>query len=577
VSALGFAAPVWLTALAVLLPLGVWLAVRAERRRDAALTEFGEEPVLMRSSPMPTRRRRWAGLTLKLVALALCGLALARPQLGERPAAIAREGRDVLVLLDLSRSMTVTDVVPTRLAAAKRAVLDVIAATPNDRLGLVVFGGSAFLQLPLTADHASFRLFLDAAKPGDLGDPSTELAAALHAAARTFANDGDRGYQAAILVSDGENGEDDVGPAIAELKKEEVPVFTIGVGTPGGGPVPADSSEAPEPYHRDHIGRIVESRLDETDLRRIATQTGGLYAGAPNAAEMLTLAQGLSKLDVHALAVTKARRHADRFQWPLAAALAVLLLEPLVRRRWRGRRRQLAYAAMLAGIGFSGTLVGCDAVGRAAHDGQKLYDAGQWAGAYDAFRRAQNAGGPPAMSFNAGNALYRSKRYELALKEYRELATAPMPLRVRAAYNLGNAAMRAAEDGDPGKKGDYYQQAVSAYETALRLDPADRDAKWNLELALRKLGEAPTGSSSGRGRRGEYGRGLQNAPGYEGAPQAAVGAMAGGGYGSGEGESAEELSEGQARQLLDAVQREQISSHEGRPASGRGRGGDRDW
>ncbi|HEU4648960.1 MAG TPA: VWA domain-containing protein [Gemmatimonadales bacterium] len=573
-NALGFAAPVWLTALAVLLPLGAWFAVRAERRRQTALTAFGEEPVLLRSSPLPTRRRRWAGLGLKLAALALCGVALARPQLGERPAAIAREGRDVLVLLDLSRSMTVADVVPTRLAAAKRAVLDVIAATPNDRLGLVVFGGSAFLQLPLTADHASFRLFLDAAKPGDLGDPSTELAAALHAAARTFAHDGERGYQAAVLVSDGENGEDDVGPAIAELKKQEVPVFTIGVGTAAGGPVPADSSEAPERYHRDHIGRIVESRLEATDLRRIATQTGGLYARATNATEMLALAQGLGKLDVHALAVTKLRRHADRFQWPLAAALAVLLLEPLVR---RARRRQLAYAAMLAGIGFSGVLAACDAAARAAHDGEQLYDAGKWAGAYDAFRRAQNAGGPPAMSFNAGNALYRSKRYELALKEYRELATAPMPLRVRAAYNLGNAAMRAAEDGDPGKKGDYYQQAVTAYEAALRLDPTDRDAKWNLELALRKLGEAPTGSSSGRGRRGEYGRGLQNAPGYEGAPQQAVGAMAGGGYGSGEGESAEELSEGQARQLLDAVQREQMSSHEGRPASGRGRGGDKDW
>ncbi|HEU4587855.1 MAG TPA: BatA domain-containing protein, partial [Gemmatimonadales bacterium] len=116
-NALGFAAPVWLTALAVLLPLGAWFAVRGERRRQAALTAFGEEPVLLRSSPLPTRRRRWTGLALKLTALALCGVALARPQLGERPAAIAREGRDVLVLLDLSRSMTVTDVVPTRLAA----------------------------------------------------------------------------------------------------------------------------------------------------------------------------------------------------------------------------------------------------------------------------------------------------------------------------------------------------------------------------------------------------------------------------------------------------------------------------
>jgi tetratricopeptide (TPR) repeat protein len=177
---------------------------------------------------------------------------------------------------------------------------------------------------------------------------------------------------------------------------------------------------------------------------------------------------------------------------------------------------------MLAGVGLSGALAGCNAAARAAHEGEQLYDAGKWAGAFDAFRRAQKAGGTPAMSLNAGNALYRSKRYELAVKEYRELGTAPMPLRGRAAYNLGNAAMRAAEDGAPEQRGDYYQQAVTAYEAALQLEPKDGDAKWNLELALRKLGEAATGSSSGRGRRGDYGRGLQNAPGYQGTPREAA-------------------------------------------------------
>jgi Ca-activated chloride channel family protein len=576
VNALGFAAPVWLSVLVVALPAAAWLALRGERRRVAALDRFGEEPVLAESSPIPARARRWAALALRLGALLLAGVALARPQLGERPAAIARNGRDVLVLLDLSRSMTVADVAPTRLAAAKRAALDAITAGPTDRLGLIVFGGAAFVQLPLTADQATFRAFLDAAKPGDLGDPSTELASALRAAARTFAHEGERGYQAAILVSDGEESEEEdaVTPAIAELKKEEVPVFTIGVGTTEGGPVPADSSEAPEPHHRDHIGRIVQSKLEEVDLRRIAAQTGGLYARASSAEEMQALRRGVARLDVHALAVTKARRHADRFQWPLALAVAVLLVEPLLR---RGRRRSLAFAVTAAAVALTGGLTACDRAGREARRGEELYDAGKWAGAFDAFRAAQNAGGSPAMSFNAGNALYRSKRFELALKEYRELSTAPMPLRARAAYNLGNAAMRAAEDGEPQQKNDFYQQAVAAYESALILDPKDADAKWNLELALRKLAEAPTGSSSGRGRRGDYGRGLQNAPGYQGAPQAAVGAMAGGGYGSGEGESAEELSESQARQLLDAVQREQMSSHGGRPVTRHGRGGDRDW
>ncbi|HET7601146.1 MAG TPA: VWA domain-containing protein [Gemmatimonadales bacterium] len=571
---LGFAAPVWLVALILLLPLAVWFVARAERRRARGLAAFGEPQVLARSSALARPRDRRLGAALRLGALTLAGIALARPQLGDRPAAIAREGRDVLVLLDLSRSMTVPDVKPTRLAAAKRAALEAVAASPNDRLGLVVFGGSAFLQLPLTADRAAFRLFLESAKPGDLGDPSTDVSSALATAARTFAHEGERGYQAAVLVSDGESGESDMDRALAALKKQEVPVFAIGVGTSEGAPVPADSSEAPEPYHRDHIGRIVVSRLEEGDLRRAARETGGLYARAANPDEMRALAQGLSRLDVHALAVTKARRHADRFQWPLALALAVLAIEPLARRRRRGaagRAPALAAAALAALV-----VAACATASREARRGERLYDDGRWADAHQAFERAHAKSEDPALAYDAANALYRLKHYPQAIKAYRDVSGGAPELRARTLFNLGNAAVRAAEDADPGDKDALFAQAIAAYEAVLRADPSNTDAKWNLEVALRKRGDTPTGSSSGRGRRGDYGRGAQNVPGFTGTPQAAVGAMAGGGYGSGEGESAEELNESQARQLLDAVQREQLSSHFGRPAR-RPTRDERDW
>ena len=127
------------------------------------------------------------------------------------------------------------------------------------------------------------------------------------------------------------------------------------------------------------------------------------------------------------------------------------------------------------------------------------------------------------------------------------------------------------------ERGQLLLDAIAAYEEALRLDPGDRDAKWNLELALKRLDEdRMAGGSSGRGRAADYGRGNMNVPGYEGNPDAASGAMAGGGYGAGEGESVEELDADQARQLLEAVQREQLASHEGRP-SPKGPTGDRDW
>ena len=148
-------------------------------------------------------------------------------------------------------------------------------------------------------------------------------------------------------------------------------------------------------------------------------------------------------------------------------------------------------------------------------------------------------------------------------------------LQQRSWYNLGNAYVRAAEEA--ADKEATLGQAIGAFEEALRLNPSDSAAKWNLELALKRRGDdRESGGSPGRGRSADYGRGSQGSPGYEGNPEAAVGAMAGGGFGSGEGESAEELSETQARQLLETVEREELSSHQGKAGMGAG-GGEKDW
>jgi tetratricopeptide (TPR) repeat protein len=217
---------------------------------------------------------------------------------------------------------------------------------------------------------------------------------------------------------------------------------------------------------------------------------------------------------------------------------------------------------------------GCSPAVREIRRGQQLYDAGRYRESNEAFRRALATSGDPALQYAVGTTLYRLHRYEEAARSFRD-ATGVARLKQRSWYNLGNAYVRAAEEASD--KQVPLGQAIAAYEEALRLDPADSAAKWNLELALRRRGEdRESGGSPGRGRSADYGRGNQNTPGYEGNPEAAVGAMAGGGYGSGEGESAEELSESQARQLLEAVEREQLSSHQGKAAMSGGTG-EMDW
>jgi Ca-activated chloride channel family protein len=241
----------------------------------------------------------------------------------------------LLVVLDLSRSMNAAEGSATRLSLAKQMAQQLLAASPHNRVGLVVFGGSAFLQLPLTSNYAAFERYLAAASTDDLGDPGTSLPNALQAAAAAFEHEGEPGYQSILLLSDGESGSDDIGPPLARLAKAHIPVFAIGIGSTEGAPVPADSSEAPERFHRDHIGRIVMSRLEEGDLRRIARETGGSYQrGSPGVAQ--TVALDLARLSRRPITSGDQLERVDRFQWPLALALGLLLLEPVS----RGRRRR---------------------------------------------------------------------------------------------------------------------------------------------------------------------------------------------------------------------------------------------
>ena len=328
-----------MTPLLLTLPFLIWVMLRLDRQRGAALQVFGDPAVLARSAALPTQRRRRARLMLRIGALTLGLVAMARPQFGVQAGSLAGTGRDVLVLLDLSRSMNVADVDPSRLAVAKRATIEALAESPGDRVGLVVFGGSAFLQLPLTSDQAAFRRYLDAATSDDLGDPSTDLSAALTTAALTFEHEGVRGFQAVLIVSDGESASGDLEPALVRLRRASIPIFAIGVGTLEGAPVPADSTEAPERWHRDNIGRIVVSRLEEADLEKAARETGGSYVRWTSAHGAAQLSTEIARLDTRTLAARKTTEHADRFQWPLAVAMVGLVLESLIGQRPRRRVR----------------------------------------------------------------------------------------------------------------------------------------------------------------------------------------------------------------------------------------------
>ena len=560
---------------AALLLLGVlpasWLVARhAARQRRLTLRRFGDPALLGRSSLLPGATPPRALLTW--LALALVVFALARPEWGREPRLLARTGRDLVVALDLSRSMRVTDVGTQRLRAAKLLAWHLAAARAGDRIGLVIFGGAGFLQLPPTSDLGTFQLFLDAASFDDVGDPGTDLGAALRVAERTLRREGTAlGSRAILLLSDGERSEGPLPPVLELLRRSRLPVFAVGIGTPEGGRVPADSGSPLGAWHVDNIGRPVVSRLDQEVLQQLADASGGAYARWDDVAALDRLSQALAGLEARVLASEPKQDPTERYQWPLGLGLLLLLTD-----RWRrrarasqgGHRLPIAAAAAVAG------LLSCRAAGREALRGSQLYEQGKYLEAFEAYQTVLRQQGGPALRYNSGNALYRMRQYSEAAKTWRDATqSAPDRLRERAYFNMGNAFVRAGEDANA--LSGYLERAVDAYEEALRLDPTDQDAKWNLEIALARRGDVDEEGSRGRNGRAQYGRGGHE-EGYEASRETAVGAMAGGGQGGDEGESVDELNQDQARAMLESLERQQLTTHEGKRPPSRG-GAARDW
>ncbi len=573
-------------ALFLVLP-ALWLIGRhAAARRRESLRRFGDPALLARTSSLPPRAAaplrtilRWTGLTLLV-------LALARPQLGRQAKDLARTGRDIIVALDLSRSMGAADVGGTRLRLAKRLAWQLASARPGDRIGLVVFGGAGFLQLPPTSDLAAFQLFLDAASPDDIGDPSTNIVAGLKVAERALRREGTAaGSRAVILLTDGERSEGAIDPILELYGRARLPVFAVGIGTTEGARVPNDSGDATGPWHVDDIGRPIISKLDEDVLKAIALASGGSYARYDDRAALETMTRALTNLEARTLATQPATEPTERYQWPLFLAIVLLLTDSLLglpraasaappsglMRPGAARRAVPAFAA---GAAVLLILLSCTSAQRDVARAQQLYDDGKYLEAYEAYQNVLRQQGGSDVRYNAGNSLYRLKQYSEASKMYRDaLAGASDKLRDQTYFNMGNSFVRAAEDANA--LSGYLERATDAYEEALRLNPDDRDAKWNLEIALARGGDPGERGSRGMGGRADYGKGGHE-EGYEGNRTSAVGAMAGGGQGGDEGESAEELDEQQARSLLETVERQQLSTHEGR-RSNTGQGGGRDW
>jgi len=476
------------------------------KRKRALLTRFIEPRLLagLLAGVSPARRRVRYGLLAGAVACFV--VALARPQWGFDWEEVKQRGLDIIVAIDTSKSMLAEDVTPNRLARAKLAALELVQLAKSDRIGLIAFAGSAFLQCPLTIDDVAFAECVEVLDVNIIPQGGTAIAEAILTAARSFKS-GPDDHKVLVIFSDGEDHDQRAVEAAAQVARAGIKIFTVGIGSAEGDLLRIRTADGRTDYVRDPVGNVVKSRLNEAWLQQIATAGGGFYLALRGAKAIQTLYErGIAPLPKTEGEGKLLKRWREKFHWPLLVGIVLLILEMVIRERPQPARvfmgwpffphrifrpQKTAQATASAGAMIALLFMACRADG-SPMSALRDYRAGRFDEALQEYQRLIEKGTSDArLHFNAGAAAYRLGKFDAAARHFEEaLGALPLPLQQRAYYNLGNAFYRLGEQQtDSDRRRSAWQQALKQYELALKLDRNDQDAQFNYEFVRQKLQE----------------------------------------------------------------------------------------
>ena len=468
--------------LILLIPLmyiAYWLMRRWRKRRIA---RFGDPDLVSSLAPLVPRRKGWLKLTLISLALLFFAIGMARPQLG----AILKEkqvrGAEIMVVLDVSNSMLAEDYSPNRLERAKLAISKLVDELQGDRIGLIIFAGESFVQLPVTSDYVSAKIFLSSITTESVPVQGTAMGEAIRTAIKSFTSESENS-RAIILITDGENHEDDPVAAARDAVDMGARVFCIGVGSPEGKPIPVDGE-----LLKDKDGNIVVTRLDEATLKEVASAGKGLYVRAGNTEFGLNpVIDEIRSLDEKDFQSVVFEEYDEQYMYFFAIALIFMLIEFMISDT-RNRRSLFGggkgMVAVLILMLASPVMLQAQSDRSEVRAGNREFKKGEFREAELDYKRALVEDSTSITAkYNLGNALYRTESYseaELYLKGLGDSLKSVSPSRASDCFhNSGNLALKQKK----------YQEAVDAYKESLRLEPDNFETKSNLAYAQKMLKE----------------------------------------------------------------------------------------
>ena len=463
----------WLLVLIPILALVRFVTYRNQKKR---LRKFGDLKLLKALMPDVSHFRPRVKFWLLLAALALLIVMLARPQMGTKISQEKRTGIETIIALDISNSMLAEDIVPSRLDRSKMMVENLVDHFTNDKIGLIVFAGDAFVQLPITSDYVSAKMFLSSIDPSMMATQGTDIATAINMAVSSFTQEEGIG-KAVIVITDGEDHEGGALEAAEEAKKKGMSVYVLGVGSTQGAPIPIPGTGD---YMKDNTGNTVMSALNEEMCRQVAQAGGGVYIHVENnSAAQQQLDNELDKLSKKETSTTVYSDFDEQFQAFGILALLLLIIEicifdrrnPLLKNlSLFSKKKVLTLMLLLVAMSIS-----AQTDRQYIRQGNKQFNAGDYPNAEVSYRKAveKNPKNPQAV-YNLGNALMAQKKDSAAIEQFQnasKLETNPLR-KYQSFHNMGVIC----------QSHKMYGEAIEAYKNALRLNPADDETRYNLIL-----------------------------------------------------------------------------------------------
>ena len=327
--------------LLIIIPIVVLVFILLQLWKRSAQRKFADKQLLQRLSPEKSVFKPILKLTIWCLAIASLVVALVNPKIGTKLETVKREGVDIVFAVDVSKSMLAEDIAPSRLEKAKRIVSEIINNLGSDRIGIIAYAGSAVPQLPITTDFSAAKMFLGNLNTEMLSSQGTAIDEAIRLA-KTYYDDVEQTNRVLVIISDGEDHTGGAGKLAEEANKEGIKTYTIGVGTPKGGPIPLKRRGITESFKRDLQGEVVITKLNEKTLKDIASEGNGEYIDGTvteEAVEFIT--NRLSSMNKTEFEAKKFSEYQDQFQWFLGLGIFLLLLDVFLLERKTAWLRKL--------------------------------------------------------------------------------------------------------------------------------------------------------------------------------------------------------------------------------------------